>query len=208
MAAAADEGATRTPSRRRAAAVGAALLACGLGGLGAGPLASSALMTDSAATTSTTVSSGNVSLALSDGGASGSWTGALSLAPGAVAYAGITVTNDGASRLRYSVTSLSSSSLAADLVLDVVTIPTAGTCSASTFAAGTAVAGPLAIGATPALAVVGDVTTGAQQGDRTLAAGAAERLCARVGFPSGTGLGAAAQGTTASATFAFVGENA
>ncbi len=205
---AADGGSSHRRPLRGAAIVAAAMVACGLGALGSGPLASSALMTDSAASAPATVASGNVSLALSNGASTGSWTGSLSLAPGGVAYAGVTVTNDGTNRLRYAVTATSSASLAAHLTLDVVTIPTASACSAATFAAGTAVGGPVAFGSTPALAVIGDATTGAQQGDRTLSAGAAERLCSRVGFPYGTGLGAAARGASASATFSFVGENA
>lgn len=204
---------TRRPAASRPTTVRSGLLVlaaalCAVGALGAAPLASSALLTDSGATAPASVSSGNVSLALSSGAAAGSWTGAVSLAPGGAAYAGITVTNDGASRLRYAVTALSTSALSASLVLDVVTIPTTSTCTASTFAAGTAVAGPVAFGSSPALTLAGSVVTGSQAGDRTLAPAAAERLCARVVFPYGTGLGAAARGTTASTTFSFVAENA
>jgi hypothetical protein len=165
-------------------------------------------MTDSAATASATVSSGSVSLILTGGAASGSWTGSVSLVPGGSAYAGITVTNDGASRLRYAVTSLSGSALAPELVLDVVTIPAAAACTSTTFAAGTAVAGPVPFGATPAVSLAGSVITGAQAGDRTLAPAASERLCARITFPFGTGLGSAARGAAASTTFTFAAENA
>jgi len=201
-------GTSARPTARLTTLVVLAGLVCAAGAMRATPLGSAALLTDSGATAPATVSSGNVSLALSAGVATNSWTGSVSLTPGGAAYAGITVTNDGASRLRYAVTALSTSALSADLVLDVVTIPTASACTSTTFAAGTAVAGPVAFGSSPALALVGSAATGADAGDRTLLPAASERLCAQVTFPYGTGLGAAARGTSAATTFTFAAENA
>lgn len=184
-----------------------ALVAGGL--LHEGALLSTARMTDRGTTTAAAVGTGSVSLALSNGATSTSWTGSVSLKPGDSAYKRLTVTNSGTSRLRYAVTATSTSTLAAKLVMNIVVISSGSSCTSSTYAAGTAVSGTdLPFGATPARNVVGDPATGAQTGDRVLAASGADNLCLRVDLPTGTGLGYAGRGTSATTTFTISGENA
>ncbi|MFN8156772.1 MAG: hypothetical protein U0R68_05120 [Candidatus Nanopelagicales bacterium] len=197
----------RTGIRLTLLTAAGALVAAGL--LHDGAILSAARMTDRGTTTSATVTSGSVSLALSNGASASSWTGAVSLKPGDTAYKRITVTNDGTSRLRYAVTATSSSALSAKLVMNVAVITSGSACSSTTYAAGTVVSGTdLAFGASTALNVIGDPATGAQTGDRVLAASGADNLCLRLGLPTGTGLGYAGRSTTATTTFAFSGENA
>jgi spore coat-associated protein N len=197
----------RTGVRLTLLTAAGALVAVGL--LHDGVLLSAARMTDTASTTAASVATGSVSLALSNGASASSWTGAVSLKPGDTVYKRITVTNDGTSRLRYAVTATSSSALSAKLVMNVAVITASSACTSTTYAAGTVVSGTdLPFGATTALAVVGDPATGAQSGDRVLAASAADNLCLRLALPTGTGMGYAGRGTTATTTFAFSGENA
>lgn len=197
-----------TPARRLRAAVlvAAGTLACA-GVLQTTVLPSAALLTDTEATSAATVSSGSVSLALSGGAATGSWLGSMSLVPGGASYAGILVANDGASRFRYSVTAAATGTLAPALRISVVRLASGTTsCTSSTFSAGNSAGGPTMLGSS--VDVVGDPSTGAQTGDRLLAAGASERLCAKVELPFGSGLGASARGASASTTFTFHAENA
>lgn len=200
------------PTRRttaRAVILAAALGVLAAGTLREGVLRSAALMTDRDTTTAATVATGSVSLALSNGATTSSWTGSVTLKPGDTTYKRLTVTNDGASRLRYAVTATSSSALASHLVMNVAVIASGSACSSTTYAQGTVVSGTdLAFGASGGLKVIGDPATGAQTGDRTLAATAADNLCLKLDFPTGTGLGYAGRGTTASTTFAVSGENA
>lgn len=197
----------RTPVRLTVLASAAALVAVGL--LHDGTLLSAARMTDRDSTSAATVATGSVSLALSNGATSSSWTGSVTLKPGDTAYKRLTVTNDGAGRLRYAITATSSSSLSARLVMNVAVITSGSTCTSSAYSAGTVVSGTdLAFGASPALNVVGNPATGAQSGDRVLAASAADNLCLKLDLPTGTGLGYAGRSTTASTTFTISGENA
>ncbi len=197
----------RTPPLARVAVVVTAAALAAVGVLGAHPIDSLATLTDADRTQAATVSSGSVSLDLSSAAGTGTWTGSVALVPGQAAYSGITVTNDGASGLRYSVTSESLSTLAATLLLDVVVVPPTTSCEEASFVTGTTVAGPSAFGATQATALFGSAEPGDQPGDRALAAGASDHLCARVTFPFGSGLGAAARGSSASTVFTFVAEN-
>lgn len=197
----------RTGVRLALLTAAGALVAAGL--LHDATLFSTARMTDRGTTTAAGVSTGSVSLALSNGASSSSWTGSVSLKPGDTAYKRITVTNDGTSRLRYAVTATSSSALSAKLVMNVAVITSGSSCTSTTYAAGTVVSGTdLAFGASTALKVIGDPATGAQTGDRLLAASGADNLCLRLDLPTGTGLGYAGRGSTATTTFAFSGENA
>lgn len=200
------------PTRRtgvRLALLTAAGAAVTTGLLHDGALLSAARMTDRGTTTAASVGTGSVSLALSNGATATSWTGAVSLKPGDTAYKRITVTNDGTSRLRYAVTATSTSALAARLVMNIAVIASGSSCSSTTFNAGTAVSGvDLAFGSSSGLKVVGDPATGSQSGDRVLAASAADNLCLRLELPTGTGLGYAGRGSSATTTFAFSGENA
>lgn len=180
------------------------------GAFGAEVLSSAARFTDSQTTSAATVSTGTLALTADDGASAGSWVGSVSLVPGDEKYAGLTITNAGSLRMRYSVTALSSSPLAATLRLGVVALGTGTTsCTAATFAQGSpASALDEPFGATPALELIGSDSAGPQPGDRVLAAGDNERLCLRVGFPTGAGLGAAARGTSASTTFVVTAESA
>lgn len=197
----------RTGVRLALLAAAGGLVAAGV--LHDGAILSAARMTDRGTTTAAAVTTGSVSLALSNGASASSWTGSVSLKPGDTAYKRITVTNDGTSRLRYAVTATSSSALSAKLVMNVAVIASGSSCSSSTYAAGTVVSGTdLAFGASTALNVIGDPASGAQTGDRVLAASAADNLCLRLDLPTGTGLGYGGRGTTATTTFAFSGENA
>ena len=110
----------RTGVRLALLTAAGALVAAGL--LHDATLFSTARMTDRGTTTAAAVSTGSVSLALSNGASSSSWTGSVSLKPGDTAYKRITVTNDGTSRLRYAVTATSSSALSAKLVMNVAVI--------------------------------------------------------------------------------------
>lgn len=197
----------RTGVRLTLLTAAGALVAAGL--LHDGVIPSAARMTDRGTTTAAAVTTGSVSLALSNGASASSWTGAVSLKPGGTAYKRITVTNDGTSQLRYAVTATSTSALSAKLVMNVAVIASGSSCSSSTYSAGTVVSGAdLAFGASTALNVIGDPATGAQTGDRVLAVSAADNLCLRLELPTGTGLGYSGRGSTATATFAFSGENA
>ncbi len=197
----------RTGVRLTLLTAAGALVAAGL--LHDGVILSAARMTDRGTTTAAAVTTGSVSLALSNGASSSSWTGAVSLKPGGTAYKRITVTNDGTSQLRYAVTATSTSALSAKLVMNVALIASGSSCSSSTYGAGTVVSGTdLTFGASTALNVIGDPATGAQTGDRVLAVSAADNLCLRLELPTGTGLGYSGRGSTATTTFAFSGENA
>ena len=200
--------------RSRSVAARSTLLvvACGLVAMGFlrdGPLSSAALMNDTQSTTASTVGTGSVSLSLTNGASAGTWTGAVSMKPGDTVYRRLTITNDGATRLRYAVAATSSSSLSAKLLVNVAVIAATAACSSSTYAAGTVVSGTdLAFGAPSGLNVVGNPATGAQTGDRVLDSLAADNLCMKLTFPTGTHLGYAGRGATASTVFTVSGENA
>lgn len=197
---------------RTAARLTLMLAACALlvgGVLRDGTLASTALLTDNGSTSAAAVTTGSVSLSLSNGASSGSWTGAVSMKPGDTVYRRLTVTNAGSTRLRYAVAAATSSALSARVVMNVAVIAASTSCTSVSYAAGTLVSGSdLTFGASPDLNVIGDPGTGAQAGDRVLDAAAADNLCMRLTFPTGTHLGYAGRGTTAAATFTVSGENA
>ena len=199
------------PSRSLAARSTVLVLACRLvaaGFLHDGVLSSAALMNDNRSTTASTVGTGSVSLSLTNGASAGTWTGAVSMKPGDTVYRRLTITNDGASRLRYAVAATSSSSLSAQLLVNVAVIAAGAACSSSTYAAGTLISGTdLAFGAPSGLNVVGNPATGAQPGDRVLDALAADNICLKLTFRTGTHLGYAGRGTTASTVFTVSGEN-
>ncbi len=103
---------------------------------------------------------------------------ATNLAPGDEVTGTLELVNAGDLPLRYALTASSSGGLLADwLRWDVW----AGTCAASPGASGLVAEG-LQIGVSRR-AVVGDVATGAQPGDRTLAVGASETLCLQATLP-------------------------
>lgn len=208
---------TSSPRSRTTAARLATVVAAGLLVVAAshedGPLPSLAVLQDSQATDVATVTSGSIELTLSNGAASGQWTGAFSMVPGATSqYFRVTVTNTGTAALVYSVAATSTTStLASHLTIGVATLATSSTeCSASSYTSGTVVSnsGTLAFGTTSGLNVIGDPTTGLQTGDRTLAGNGIDNLCLKVDFPLGTGLGYAGRGATATTTFDFSAESA
>ena len=204
------------PRSRSAAARVATVVAAGLLAVAAthedGNLPSLAVLTSSDSTSSATLTSGNISLALTNGVSSGKWTGAFTMLPGGASqYYRITVTNGGTARLIYAVTATSTSdTLASALTVSVAALATSSaSCSSSTYAAGTVVSnsGTLAFGSTTGTKIIGDPATGLQTGDRALAASGVDNLCLKVDFPTGTGLGYAGRGTTATTTFAFAAES-
>lgn len=176
-----------------------------------GVLSSAALLTASSSVGSSTVSTGAVSLGLTNGAGSGTWTGAISMVPGGVVYQRLTVTNLGSVGLRYASTATSTSdALASALVMGVVVLASGTTtCDAATYAASTSISvrSNLTFGSTAGTKVIGDPAPGAQVGDRVLAGSAAENLCLQVTFPFGARLGHAGRGLTATTTFTFSAEN-
>lgn len=125
------------------------------------------------------------------------------MVPGDMVTAPITVKNIGNNSLRYAVTSTTTENvLAGQLVLAIKTGVT--TCTNAGFGgSGTSVYSGV-LGNTTPTKVIGDSATGAQAGDRTLANGTNEVLCAQVSMPSATGN--AFQGLSSTATFTFNAE--
>ena len=196
-----------TRSRRlRVVVVAFALAAAGAHGLAALPTA--ATYTDSGSSSPASLRAGTVALS---GGRTADWvtgTGTQGLYPGTAGalVAPLTVTNTGSLGLRYSVLSTTSeNATAGQLFLDIKTGVTE--CTAAGFdASGTAAGATTSLGTTAGVTVLGDPTTGQQTGDRVLAAGAAETLCARVSLLPGGGRTAASLATTGT-TFTIVAEN-
>jgi hypothetical protein len=200
---------TRKQRSARTATLVAALALAAVGLGTASALPSTARFTDAESTAGAPVSSGSVSLEPSAGAGTGTWLGSVNLAPGETAYQGLLVTNAGSLRLQYSVSATSADALAAALEVDVRALPAATACTSATYSTGSAASSATApFGTSAGVDLVGDPAAGAQPGDRELAAGAAERLCLKVTFPTGTGLGRAANGTSAAATIEIRAENA
>lgn len=163
-----------------------------------------ALFTDSDDIGANTFATGNVELSTNP------TTNAISMstmAPGDTKYGSITVTNGGSLALRYAVTSVTTEdTLAAQLDLTVwpesAETTVDSTCG-TTVPAGT-VYGPADLGSTTGAKIIGDAATGAQTGDRALAASTNELLCLKVALPSTTGN--TYEGLTTTATFTFNSE--
>jgi signal peptidase len=110
-----------------------------------------------------------------------------SMAPGDVEYAPLTISNGGSLALRYALSSSTTeNTLAAQLDLRIKT--GVSTCDASGFNSGTTVYGAGDLGSTTGVDLIGAPTTGAQTGDRTLAASASESLCFKVSLPLASGM--------------------
>jgi len=125
------------------------------------------------------------------------------ITPGDEQTTPVQVTNDGSLGVRYAVTSTTTEdALAAALGLTVWRLPVAGTCELPP--ASTLLYGPAPLGSTTGIDIVGDPAPGAQAGDRTLAAGAAETLCFRVTAP--LALGNESQGRGTQPVFGFEAE--
>ena len=176
----------------------------GLAVVGIGTLASSALFTDTQSVGSHAFTNGTIDLTATP--ATTALT-AANMAPGDSVYGTIAVANAGTLPMRYAVTStatnLDTKALASQLLLTIKT--GVAVCDAAGFASGTTVytAGVLG-GLGSAVALIGDVTTGQQTGDRVLAAGANETLCVKVNLPTATSN--TYQGATTTGTFTFAAE--
>jgi hypothetical protein len=129
------------------------------------------------------------------------------MAPGDSVTAPLTVSNTGTLGQRYAVLSTTDATdadfLAAQLQLTIKSGVT--TCTTAGFAAtGSVLFGPGVLGSTTGTKVIGDAAQGAHAGDRSLAAGASEVLCAQVTLPTATGN--AYQNATTTATLRFDAE--
>ncbi len=157
------------------------------------------LLTDSATVAANTFSVSAIDISTSTGSALVTFSGML---PGDTVTAPITVTNAGSAQLRYAVSSTTTeNTLAAQLDLTVKVGVT--TCSNAGFSAtGTVLYGAADLGSTTGVNVVGNPSSGAQAGDRTLNAAASEVLCFQVSLPSATGNAFANTTSTATLTFA------
>ena len=163
-----------------------------------------ALFTDSDSIGANTFSTGTNVLDTSPTTALVSFSG---MAPGDVANNTLTVSNNGSLQLRYAVTSLTTEATLAAQLDATIWDETAeavvnGVCD--TTAPGTVLYGPADLGSTTGTNVIGDPATGAQAGDRTLAASTNDTLCFRVELPLSTGN--AFQGLTTTASFGFESE--
>ncbi len=178
----------------------AGILAIGVLAVG-GRIATQALFTDTQSVGANTFSTGTVDVSTSPASAVVSFS---TMAPGDKATSPITVSNDGSLQLRYAIKSTTTeNSLAAQLDTTIKTGVT--TCTNAGFDTdGSAIYGPSDLGSTTGLNLVGDPTSGAQAGDRTLNAAANEILCIQVSLPSGTGN--TFQNVSTIATVEFIGE--
>ena len=189
--------------RARKQVIGAAVLALTLASLWAGNL-SLALFTDQE---SVAAGFSTGSVALDDVRIDALTLTTTGMVPGASVTDDVVVESDGSMELRYSLstatTNADAKALRDVLTLTVKTIDvTTPAAPCDNFDGSTTVLAATALGA--AGAGFGDITAGAQAGDRVLAAAANETLCFRVTLPAGTGN--AYQGATATTTFTFDAE--
>ena len=163
-----------------------------------------ALFTDSDSIGANTFSTGTIVLDTSPTSALVTFS---AMAPGDLATSTLTVSNNGSLQLRYAVTSTTTeATLAAQLDTTIwdeaAEAVVDGVCD--TTAPGVVLYGPADLGSTTGTNVIGNPATGAQAGDRTLAASASDTLCFRVELPLATGN--AFQGLTTTASFGFESE--
>jgi spore coat-associated protein N len=125
-------------------------------------------------------------------------TAISAMMPGDVAADSLTISNAGTADLRYAMSTSATNALGDELELAVREEDADAGCDdfdgAVVVAAGTTLDG----------ASFGDAATGAQAGDRVLAAGSSEVLCFQVSLPLATAN--AFQGATSDATFTFDAE--
>ncbi len=183
----------RTVNRRRKRRLGVVALlgAVSLLTIGAGSI-SLAQFTDSA-TSTWAFSTGTIDVNTSPA----VLTAVTNMVPGDTSTQALTVTNAGTANLRYSMSTVATNALGAQLQLTVKTEDGGGGCAAFT---GTSVLAATALNG----AAIGNAAQGADAGDRNLAAGASEVLCFRVSLALSTGN--AFQGTSSAATFTFAAE--
>lgn len=187
------------PSHRR---LGRAAITLALGVVGMALVASSALFTDSTTIGSNSFTNGTVVIS-TDPVTTAITAG--NLAPGDSVYGTVKVSNSGTLPMRYAVTSSAtnadSKALASQLQMTVKS--GVSSCDAAGFAGGSTLYNAGALGGlVSAMNILGDPATGAQTGDRTLAAATNETLCFRVTLPSTTSNTYQAATTTATLTFA------
>jgi hypothetical protein len=167
-----------------------------------GGAVSLALFTSTAIVPSNTFSTGSVTISTNPTTALVTFAG---MAPADQVTAPITVSDDGTLALRYAVSSVATNldvkALKDQLVLTIKTGVT--TCTNAAYAAdgSTLYSGDLDSSAGK---LIGDSTTGADSGDRTLAASASEVLCFHASLPGSTS--DSFQGATTTATFTFAAE--
>lgn len=179
-------------------AVGAALTVATL----TGAAVSLAIFTSTAVVPANTFSTGSVIISTNPTSALVTFA---AMAPGDQVTAPITVSNDGTLALRYAISSVATNADAKGLKDQLALTIKSGvtTCTNAAYAAdGTSLYGGDLDSSAGKL--VGDANTGADTGDRTLAAAANEVLCFHVSLPSATG--DAFQGATTTATFTFAAE--
>lgn len=173
-------------------------------GVAAGLVASlsTALYTDTASVPGNTFTTGTVDITTSPTSALVTFTSPV-MAPGDQVTAPITVSNVGTLDLRYAIKSTTTESVLA-AVLDLTVKSGVSACTDAGFGlTGTVLYGPNDLGSTAGTNVVGNPATGAQAGDRALAASANEVLCFNVSLPLAATTG---QGLTSTATFDFMSE--
>jgi len=125
------------------------------------------------------------------------FTAVSNMLPGDKSTQALTVTNAGTGDLRYSMSTVATNALGAQLQLSVKTQDGGGGCAAFT---GTSVMAATALNG----AAIGNAAQGADAGDRNLAAGASEVLCFRMSLALSTGN--TFQGASSAATFTFSAE--
>lgn len=167
----------------------ASLALVGVCGASVTTLTSTALFTDTATTGPSTIASGSVDLAVD--GTAATTLAVAAMAPGDTSYGVVTVTNAGSLSLRYSGAASWSAgnALTSVLQLSVRSIAAPGaTCDGSlAWGTGDVVSPRAATGSATSLALFGDHATGAQAGDRTLAAATSETFCVRLALPTSAG---------------------
>lgn len=186
----------RVPTRR--AVVAGLFLIAGIAALTSSSLA---LFADNASVASNTFSVGTIDITTSPTSAVVTFS---AMVPGEQVTAPLTVNNAGTAEFRYAVTSTTTeNTLAAQLDLTIKVGVT--TCTDAGFGTdGTVVYTTGDLGSTTGIDVIGDPTTGADTGDRTLAGAGSEILCVNVALPVATG--DTFQGTSTTATLAFAAE--
>jgi len=162
-----------------------------------------ALFTDSASIGANTFTTGTVDISTSPTSALVTFS---NMAPGDQVTAPVTVTNAGTLALRYAITSTATNADGKNLMTQLVMTIKSGvtTCTNAGFGGSGTQHYSGALGSVAGINVVGDPASGAQAGDRNLAASANETLCFNVLLP--TSSGNTYQNATTTATFTFNAE--
>jgi spore coat-associated protein N len=164
-------------------------------------VAAAAAFTKTSASSGNTFVSGSVNLSVSPGSAIISMAGMMA---GDGVTAPVTVTNTGTAALRYSVKSTTTENILASQLSFTIKSGVVSCDSANFGASGVVLYGPAALGSTSGVNLIGNPTTGAQAGDRPLAAATNEVLCFQVTLPMSTD--STYQNQTTTATFDFSAE--